>query len=58
MSSKITSVADYINFFGIGINLIQFAVIIILAWNDIQYPNPDYNDGKDGEDPNLPCEIR
>lgn len=52
MSSKLNSVADFINIFGIIINLIQFFVIVILAWSNKTYTES----GEDAEE--ASCEIR
>jgi len=51
MSSKLNSVADFINIFGIIINLIQFFVIVILAWSNKTYT-------ESGETEEASCEIR
>lgn len=51
MSSKLNSVADFINIFGIIINLIQFSVIVILAWSNKEYI-------ESGETEGASCEIR
>lgn len=51
MSSKLNSVADFINIFGIIINLIQFFVIVILAWSNKTYT-------ESGETEESSCEIR
>jgi len=55
MSSKLNSVADFINIFGIVINLIQFFVIVILAWSNKEYETFNKESGKNE---GASCEIR